>query len=130
MDHIVSIAAGFINNIPAEQIADPKNLRIISAKENRSKNVYSCDAVSTFDANHIRTKELGEIAYENKRKKHSNTYEITDIQTDQVQKIELLVDWCKEHGYSVSSARWSASYSSVPFKGRYLIKKISSRGTI
>lgn len=127
LDHIISIAAGFANNIPAAQIADPSNLRIISAKDNRSKNVYTCDAVSSFDPNHIITKDLGEIAFKEKRKKHSNVYEITDTKTGEVKIVNLLIDWCKENGYSVSSARWSASYSNSLFMDRYSIKKIAGR---
>jgi hypothetical protein len=129
LDHIISIAAGFTNNLLAEQIADPSNLRIISAQDNRSKNVYSCDAVSSFDPNHIKTKELGELALKEKRKKHSNVYQITDTHTGEVKIVDLLIDWCNERGYSVSSARWSANYTTSLFKDRYLIKKVDDSKT-
>lgn len=127
LDHIVSIAAGFVNNILPEQIAHPSNLRMISAAENRSKNVYSCDAVSYFDQNNIITRELGDRAHREKRKKHSNIYEITDTHTGEISTVNLLVDWCQQRGYSVSYARWTANYSDGLFKGRYKIRKISSR---
>lgn len=37
MDHIISIDWGFKNNAPPEMIADAKNLRLLSAKENIAK---------------------------------------------------------------------------------------------
>ena len=124
LDHIVSITAGFAGNLPVEEIASPSNLRIISAKENRQKNVFSCDSVSHFDPNNIRTVELGELAHKEVRKKLSNTYRITDLITGQVELVELLVDWCKERNLSVSSVRWNAGYGKLPFHNRWRVEKL------
>lgn len=41
IDHKVSILHGFLSNIPAEEIADIKNLRILPAKENIDKRAKS-----------------------------------------------------------------------------------------
>jgi hypothetical protein len=37
LDHIISINFGWKNNIPAEQIGEMKNLKMIPWKENRKK---------------------------------------------------------------------------------------------
>jgi hypothetical protein len=37
MDHIIHVKFGFDNNLPIEEIAQLKNLRIISWKENLQK---------------------------------------------------------------------------------------------
>jgi hypothetical protein len=38
LDHIITIRYGFENNIPAEEIARVENLRMLSWKENLSRN--------------------------------------------------------------------------------------------
>ncbi len=127
LDHIVSIATGFINSIPAETIAAPSNLRIISAKENMSKNVFHANVTSEFDPNNVKTAALSAKAYDAMRQKRSNVYEIIDLLTGNVSRINFLVDWCKENNVSVSSARWTATYSNRPLHNRYQIKKIKTR---
>jgi len=41
LDHVYSVVDGFMNNVKAEIVASPANLRIISAKQNKVKNKKS-----------------------------------------------------------------------------------------
>jgi len=124
LDHITSIMSGFIQNIPPEDIAAPQNLRVIPAVDNQRKGVISCDAISSFDENNVLTNPLDDLALYHKRIKQSNRYRITDLVTHETYDIPSITDWCSVNGYAVSSARWMANYSTAPFKGRYLIKKL------
>ena len=124
LDHIISIASGFLQGISPEVIASPENLRVIPAVDNQRKGVMSCNAVSSFDGDNIITKPLDLAAKQHIRLKRSNKYRVTDIETGLVTDINSISDWCSARGYSASSARWMASYSTAPFKGRYLIKKL------
>ena len=124
LDHIVSIMYGFLQNISPEEIAAPSNLRIIPALDNIKKGIKVSDEKSEFNSSDIKTQELNSDLLYAIRLKLSNKYQITDIVTGKTTIIESITDWCVEHGFSVSSARWAASYQTTPFKKRYIIKKV------
>jgi len=125
LDHIISITYGFIHNMPVAQIASPKNLRVISATENRKKNIYIDEsAISFFDDSNIKTKDLNEELRLAMSKKRSSPYKIIDIKTGIELQIDSLPEWCKDNNFVESSVRWSVNYGSAPFKGRYLICKL------
>lgn len=124
LDHIVSIMCGFLQNIPIEEIASPSNLRIIPASDNIKKGINITNGKSEFNPNDIKTKELNSDLLYAIRLKLSNKYQITDIITNVTSVVESITDWCAEHNFSVSSARWAASYQTTPFKKRYIIKKL------
>ena len=124
LDHIVSIMCGFLQNISPEEIAAPSNLRIISALDNIKKGVKISNDKSEFDPNAIKTKELNSDLLNAIRLKLSNRYQITDIETDTVEIIDSIIEWCARHNFSVSSVRWAANYQITPFKKRYKIIKL------
>ena len=124
LDHIVSIMCGFLQNTPHEEIAAPSNLRIIPALDNIKKGIKVSNEKSEFDPSDIKTQELNSDLLYAIRLKLSNKYQITDIETDKTIVVESITDWCAEYNFSVSSARWAASYQTTPFKKRYITKKL------
>lgn len=124
LDHIISILYGFLKNVPPEEIASPTNLRIIPAKDNIKKGIKLDNSRSEFNPDDIKTQELNSDLLRTIRLKMSNKYQITDIETDKTFVVNSIIDWCAEHNFSVSSARWASSYQLTPFKKRYIIKKL------
>ena len=124
LDHIVSIMCGFSQNIPYEEIAAPSNLRIIPALDNIKKGIKISNEKSEFNSGDIKTQELNSDLLYAIRLKLSNKYQITDIETNNTIVVESITDWCAERNFSVSSARWAASYQTTPFKKQYIIEKL------
>jgi hypothetical protein len=124
LDHIVSIMCGFSQNIPYEEIAAPSNLRIIPALDNIKKGIKISNEKSEFNSGDIKTQELNSNLLYAIRLKLSNKYQITDIETNNIIVVESITNWCAEHNFSVSSARWASSYQKTPFKKRYIIEKL------
>lgn len=124
LDHIVSIMCGFSQKIPYEEIAAPSNLRIIPALDNTKKGIKVSNDKSEFDPSKIKTQELNSDLLYAIRLKLSNRYQITDIQTNKSFVVESITDWCAEHNFSVSSARWASNYQTNPYKKRYIIQKL------
>ena len=100
LDHIKSIMSGFIEGIPPEDIASPKNLRVIKSIENISKGVKSVNAESNFDENNIVTQQINDSAHNIKRFKRSNRYQITDLINTSVIIVDSLGDWCFDNNLS------------------------------
>ena len=115
---------GFSQNIPYEEIAAPSNLRIIPALDNIKKGIKISNEKSEFNSGDIKTQELNSDLLYAIRLKLSNKYQITDIETNNTIVVESITDWCAERNFSVSSARWAASYQTTPFKKQYIIEKL------
>jgi hypothetical protein len=99
-------------------------LRIIPALDNIKKGIKVSNDKSEFNPSDIKTQELNSDLLYAIRLKLSNSYQITDIETGKTFVVESITDWCAEHNFSVSSARWASSYQKTPFKKRYKINKL------